>query len=139
CVKIRRHWTVLDWCQYDRGLPRGPDNGVWTYTQEIKLLDTVPPLISGPNDTLVKAFNQNCNPIMVQLLAIEVIDCADSADLKYQIEVDLHNCGIIDRFISGNDASESYPNGEQLIRFIVDDRCNNRNPWETIILVEDGK
>ena len=139
CVKIRRHWTVLDWCQYDRGLPRGPDNGVWTYTQEIKLLDTVPPVISGPNDTLVKAFNQNCNPIMVQLPPIEVIDCADSADLKYQIEVDLHNDGIIDRFISGNDASDSYPHGEHLIRFIVDDRCNNSSTWETIVLVEDGK
>ena len=140
CVKIRRHWTVLDWCQYDRSQPRSEENGVWTYTQEIKIVDIEAPILEGPADTLVFSYSADCNSeIFVDLPPVLAEDCADSADLEYRIEVDLNFDGNDITHLTGNNASGFYPIGEHLITFIVDDKCNNVSKWETILAVQDGK
>jgi hypothetical protein len=40
CYKILREWSVIDWCQFNPNTGAG----IWTYTQEIKVIDS-----SGPS------------------------------------------------------------------------------------------
>ena len=46
CYKILRHWTVIDWCQYDAL----EQTGIWTYTQVIKVIDSEPTEIADCYD-----------------------------------------------------------------------------------------
>jgi len=45
CYKILRHWTIIDWCQYDSQTGAGQ----WTYIQVIKVIDDEGPEISDSN------------------------------------------------------------------------------------------
>lgn len=139
CIKIRRHWTVIDWCQYTRGLMRTPANGVWTYTQEIKILDTVPPVLTGPQDFEALSYANDCGPIHVDVPPVTAMDCADSADMAYYYKLDLFSDGIIDDTLPGNNASGIYPIGDHTITFVVDDKCNNQSKWVTQLSVVDAK
>jgi hypothetical protein len=38
CIKIIRHWRVIDWCQYD--VNSQTPTGVWTFDQIIKVQNT---------------------------------------------------------------------------------------------------
>ena len=57
CFKILNKWSVIDWCVYD---PTNPAlGGRYESVQEIKLIDTVDPVLSVP-DSLCYAVNQEC-------------------------------------------------------------------------------
>ncbi|RLA19607.1 MAG: hypothetical protein DRQ56_05050, partial [Gammaproteobacteria bacterium] len=45
CYKILRHWTIIDWCQYDTQTGAG----LWTYVQVIKVIDSNGPEVSFPS------------------------------------------------------------------------------------------
>jgi hypothetical protein len=139
CVKIRRNWSLIDWCQYERGEPRTPENGYYTHIQDIKIIDTVPPDLTGPVDTLVLLFTADCDSVLVELDTIIASDCASDEDMEFKIEIDFQNNGTIDKVLYGKDASGNYPPGEHLVTFIVDDKCNNIGKWETLVTVQDGK
>ncbi len=74
CYKILRHWVVIDWCTYDPKDPNSDEvdnswfikniceddeyfqfgsdvdvDGYYTFTQEIKVVDDTPPVITGEN------------------------------------------------------------------------------------------
>jgi len=47
CFKILRTWKVIDWCQFNP-----PYAGLWTHIQIIKVMNNVPPVISGVEDII---------------------------------------------------------------------------------------
>jgi hypothetical protein len=65
CGKVLRTWEVINWCVYNPYLtpnPRIPSNGYYSYVQEIKIMDTIPPEILSFNDTLIYSFSDKCAP-----------------------------------------------------------------------------
>jgi uncharacterized repeat protein (TIGR01451 family) len=49
CYKVLREWFIIDWCQFDFNTGAG----IWSYTQEIKVLDSFgPELLECPQSTV---------------------------------------------------------------------------------------
>ncbi len=50
CMKILRHWTVIDWCQYNSIT----NEGIWEYTQVVKITDDASAVFTDcPDETVV--------------------------------------------------------------------------------------
>lgn len=63
CVKVIRTWTAIDFCNYNAAT----GEGVWQWTQTIKVSDTTGPVIdedSCPDDILVIASSDNCGAVV---------------------------------------------------------------------------
>jgi hypothetical protein len=141
CFKILRKWTIIDWCQYDSEAddPYTAENGYWAYTQIIKIIDTEDPVLSGQNDTVVNNISGTCSAIDVQLEGIISDDCTPQNEMGFSYTVDLYSDNIIDRYLDGNNASGSYPNGIHEIVFTAEDHCNNEGTFSFTVEVVDNK
>jgi hypothetical protein len=134
CAKILRAWTVIDWCTFDED----ENEGIWTYTQVIKLNNEVAPQFESCRNIVECAYNQNCTGD-IDLLMIATDDCTDSVDLNYIYTIDIDNDGSIDRPGGGFDLSGNYPVGEHKIIIEVNDGCRNYEQCEFILTMEDCK
>ncbi len=94
CYKVLRHWTVIDWCQYDPSL--SPTNGRWEYLQIIKVHDTDKPVvvIAGGNcEPAVKNPNDHICYAHYTLTASATDNCSPLDWLSYDYKIDLYNDG----------------------------------------------
>jgi hypothetical protein len=94
CFKILRHWTVIDWCQYDPSID--PTKGRWEYLQIIKVHDTDKPNISinvGPCEPAVKNATDNICYGHLSLTADATDNCSPLDWLFYDYKIDLFNDG----------------------------------------------
>ncbi len=139
CYKIIRIWKVLDWCQYNPKLGCKPSNACWTHEQIIKILDTIPPEITGIKDTTVFNYTEDCASLYIQLDTAISYDCDSSLIQRYKIEIDLYSDGSIDSVKNGNDASGYYPNGVHRITFKAFDKCGNIGDSTIVLTVIDKK
>ena len=136
CSKIIRVWTIHDWCQYDAVT----GEGVWTYNQIIKILNTqAPEFTSDCEDQSFCSYEQDCGDAPVELLAAATDDCTDEADLNFNYEIDLNNDGSVDFSANGNDASGAYPLGTHKIKWFVEDGCGNVNTCDYLFVIADCK
>lgn len=127
CYKIMRTWKVMDWCQYHPDID--PNKGLWTYTQLIKIQDTIAPVIICV-DTVKGSVGPDCKTGFVKFPLIQATDCSPDLKItnnsKYSIS-------------KGADASGTYPVGTTEVMFTVSDLCGNFSFCTVKVVVKDDK
>lgn len=137
CLKILRHWTVIDWCYYDPN-SREPE-GIWTHTQVIKITNTEPPTFTSDcDDKEFDLFGSDCTE-EITLTATAEDDCTDSVDLKWNWMLDVDNDGTPDVTGTGNSFTYTYEAGPYEVWWIVSDQCDNENACHYKFEVIDRK
>ncbi|MBK8956293.1 MAG: hypothetical protein IPM34_12175 [Saprospiraceae bacterium] len=139
CLKILRKWIVIDWCVWNPNSQGSP--GYWTWTQVIKITNTVPPtFITSCNNRTIDVFGPGCQGAL-DIAAAATDDCTDSSDLVWHHHIDLFNDGVYDSaFVGpGKVASGIYPVGVHKVTFTVWDACNNKSTCTYLLTVRDGK
>lgn len=137
CIKVLRKWTVIDHCAY-----LGPfsTQGVWSYTQSIKIENsTKPTFVSGCSaGDLAITQVANCM-VQVEGAAQATDDCTPSDELKYSYRLDLDNNGSVDDSGFGRFVNETVAFGTHKITYEVEDQCGNVETCDVIFTVEDDK
>ena len=161
CFKILRHWTIIDWCQYDPTI--NLLDGRWEYTQIILVNDNEEPEFAVCEDV---TFCDDAASYDDQLgLCVGIADlipdvsdaCTmDSSRLVFEYKIDAFNTGQFDYISSeddqvidnnpfafdehnARDASGRYPIGTHRIVWHVEDMCGNLATCEYLFTVEDCK
>lgn len=110
CQKVLRHWEVIDWCQYEAN--NTPEQGVWRFTQVIKLIDTNRPVLEACEIEMFEV-DQMCEfgEIILANAATDMGGCAGDAWLKWQVFVDTWGDGNYDWEYSSflNPTDNAYP------------------------------
>ena len=141
CAKILRKWEAINWCVYNRNLPNPnvPTNGYYTFTQELKIMDTIAPIITGVTDQRIGISTSNCSPAYINLQSAQATDCNSTTALIYSYTVDLNSDGTIDIRGNGNNPSGIYPIGIHDLCYIVEDSCSNLARTCVDLIVFDAK
>ncbi len=109
CYKVLKHWTVIDWCEFDANDPDlntvadplddGVIPGYWIHTQVIKYIDTEKPEFEACADDMFEV-DGACQNNSVMLFRTATDDGGCSADsstwLKWYVTVDLWGDGTVD-------------------------------------------
>ena len=127
CSKVIRTFRVVDWCQYDPKVDARciPDNGCWTFEQIIKVVDTIPPTITHPADTIVDYLKPDCDRMYVSLDSATTDTCFFGEMVELGFEIDHFRDGMVDSSGSNGDASGMYPIGKHWVIYIAKDECAN--------------
>lgn len=134
CFKILRHWSIIDWCQFDEDTGEGR----WNYTQVIKVLDAEAPVFMACEDvTFCDTVATNCSGFAD--LSLQVMDCTPLDQLVANYRIDVDNDGIYEINGSGTDASGNYPFGTHKVQWIVEDLCGNTSTCEYLFTTADCK
>ncbi len=138
CIKIIRHWKVIDWCTYD--VNSSNSVGLFTGEQIIKIVNTSRPTLSASTCATkeILSTSSDCSAA-VDLIGFATDDCTDSLDLKWEFAIDLDNNGVIDVNGRTKIASGNYRAGNHRIRWSVTDACGNTSTCDQIFRVRDGK
>ena len=169
CYKILNHWSVINWCDYDAADPDlneeiddeddGIIPGLYTHTQELKLIDTEKPSLTL-QDTCF-AVNADCIGEGISIWAGgEDNGICASAWLKWEVEVDMNSDWVVDYTYSswyapeddfylaptGGDVHVNLPNGlsngcssKHRVRWSVSDGCGNDTQGTSFFTIEDKK
>ncbi len=128
CKKIVRTWTVIDWCVYDPNA-YNPE-GIWEYTQIIKIAPASPPVVGCPADTTVSA-GADCTGGHVNLPnAYGTSDCGSGAIITNNSPYAYNH---------GPNASGNYPIGTTKVTFWADDGCGQKTSCSMYVTVKDLK
>jgi uncharacterized repeat protein (TIGR01451 family) len=126
CFKIIRHWTVLDWCTFDLNLPATVRN----HQQIIKVIDTESPTAKCAPVTV--DVNAGCSGL-VTITGDADDKCTPADQMKYQYSL---NGGT---FVNGRLFSQNLAVGIHQLRWIVEDKCDNKDTCVQTITVRDVK
>ena len=134
CFKILRKWTVIDWCQLDRG----GEARRWHHYQVIKISNNIAPEITGSLET-VEICATTCEEGRVTLEQSATDDCTPLNELRWNLFIDLFKDGNTDIEYSGtgNEASvtDDFPVGEHLLTWLFYDRCGNSIKAEQTLII----
>lgn len=135
CVKIIRHWSALDWCQYN------PDTGegYWTDIQIIKLTNNIAPIIANCDDQEVCSYDDDCLTADYSFSLLAGDDCTDTLLLQYHWEMDLDIDGTIDYSGNTSNIDVTLDHGEHQVFWTVSDACGNISLCDYVITVKDCK
>lgn len=143
CYKILKHWTVIDWCQYHSNDPLSP--GIWTHQQIIKVVDTIPPVISNckNDDILVNANSCTIDALNISALAQDV-SCGTNQPLLWNYGVDIQGDGTVEftGTLTGNAVSKiiQYQGIKRAkVYWTVTDGCNNQSSCVQNYKINDSK
>lgn len=126
CFKIIRHWTVLDWCTFDLNLPATVRN----HQQIIKVIDTERPTAKCAPVTV--DVNAGCSGLVTITGDADDL-CTPANQMKYQYSL---NGGA---FVDGRLFSQNLSVGNHQLRWIVEDKCDNKDTCIQTITVRDVK
>lgn len=141
CYKIFRKWTVVDWCQFNAQ----SNAGVWTRTQILYVINTVPPDIYTCGTTEVCDYNSYYDPAKNACMVHYDItgdaddDCTYKEFLKWSYRLDTNNDGNYEGLVSGNRVLGVLPVGQFKIRWYVEDACGNVSSCDQLVLLKDCK
>ncbi|MEE9437782.1 MAG: hypothetical protein V3V14_02200, partial [Saprospiraceae bacterium] len=135
CIKIIRTWQVIDWCQFNANT----QSGLWTYIQEIKLINNIAPTFLGCEAIEICNYNNNCEYENVTLSTKAIDDCTDSLLLQYSWKLDIDNDNNIDFTGTGNQVTKELSLGSHHIYWTVADGCGNQSTCEHDIYIKDCK
>jgi Cohesin domain len=128
--KIRRQWTVTDWCT----------KRDTTVMQWIKIMDTTDPTIIGPlGDITVYTGPHDCNTL-VTLPRPLASDCSGILYVNYSVLI-LKSGGlpvILNGTFTGNSVNLYLPSGTDSIRYIIADSCLNTTERIQVVNVIDA-
>jgi subtilisin-like proprotein convertase family protein len=140
CFKILRHWSILDWCQYDPVTGYGR----WDYTQVIKVNDEEAPVVIPSQPGCVDSIpDQGCTAYTD--LRPNVDDCTPIDHMIVWWRIDAFNDGLgslpggYDFEGTNPDPSGFYPYGVHKILWVVEDMCGNKTTAEYTFEVVDCK
>ncbi len=133
CMKILRHWTVIDWCVYDPASE--VSDGYWTQTQSIRLSDSTKPIFQTEcKGIVVKTSGTDCE-VLVNI-EVDAIDECSLHDLDYSHTTYKYDAE--PEMKEGKTASILFPPGEHSILFQVSDGCGNTDECEVAVVVNDN-
>jgi hypothetical protein len=138
CIKIIRHWRVIDWCLYDVNNPNSA--GIFSRDQLIFVRNTIAPVIDAatcaPKE--ICALDATCSAT-VELIGRATDDCTDSDKLIWAYRIDYNNDGSYNVSNPGNNASGIFPVGSHRIEWTVMDSCGNTASCIQNLKVKDCK
>lgn len=156
CYKIRRNFTVINWCTYRPQDPNWDGSGIWTYTQIIKVIETTPPTIRDCTDKVISVEGDCKAPFTIKNSAVDVGICATEL-LSWVVEIDLWGNGDVDYKYGFNESGEfrldPVANGQEIsitlpervqigkhkIKWSVRDGCGNFASCHSIVETKDLK
>ncbi len=126
CLKVKRTWTLVDWCLYDE--TNGAD-GIWTRIQIIKVTDgESPEIVSSCEDVHVYA-DGDCQA-QVHLEVTVDDNCTYGSDITTLLvtyNIDVYNDGDASNDINGTGTGlwEVLPSGYHTVTWTASDACGN--------------
>lgn len=133
CMKILRHWSVIDWCKYDPGAEFS--EGYWTQTQSIRLSDSTKPVFESPcEEIIVETSGTDCE-ILVDIEVNATDDCT-LHNLNYSHTIQYANGE--EENAEGSIASILFPPGQHAVLFQVSDGCGNVDECNIPVTVKDN-
>jgi len=118
CFKIKRIWTVTEWCTFDEfdsdnnDVYDPTDDGVvpgqWEYVQYIKVLNSTVPEFGSCDDIEICGYNADCSAAAALTNTVSD-DCTPGDLLVVDFKIDLDNDGTYD-YIGANVTPYPYPN-----------------------------
>lgn len=123
CLKVIRKWTIIDWCQYDRGNPG--NGGRWEYEQEVAVMDGKAPDIVCPDPISVSVAKYSCLA-QINIDTARAWDCSSS--FTHHISGDFNTFGVHD----------SIAIGDYEVTIGVKDGCGNLSTCDLPITVRDS-
>ncbi len=138
CKKILRKWTVIDWCQYDPNVTGS--TGFYTYTQVIKVLNTIAPnFTTSCRDTAICQYPNTCASSSITLSVTATDDCTPNNRIKYSWKADAGDNGTTDFTGNGNSLSQALPFGTNRITWSAEDGCGNVRTCSYKVQIKDCK
>ncbi len=128
CKKVRRTWTIIDWCTYDPN--QWGSDGIWTWIQIIKVSNDLAPDLYCPAGVKIPSFD--CDSAYVNISPVS----ADYSVCGGQFQIS-NNSPYADS--DGADASGTYPIGTHHVTFSIKYGCFTNTTCIVEIVVEDGK
>lgn len=131
CYAISRSWTVIDSCNYNPVT----NDGLFTYTQLINIVDTIGPQLIGINN----------NDTVFAVVRTEV-DCKNGLDLSNNL-IEIGDCSPIVDFNSGLpltfenghlDLTGVYEVGTIAVGFSAEDTCGNVSNFNLYLTIIDS-
>ena len=120
CHKIKRTWTVIDWCTYE---VNNGYSGLYTFDQIIKLSDDTAPYFADPCENLtLTAEYPDCEALFTFDIWAED-NCTPAGDLQYTWSIATGDGGTLSGI--GNLISQTLPGGINTVTITVYDFCGN--------------
>jgi hypothetical protein len=133
CVKVLRHWKIIDWCTYD---PQSPE--YFAYTQKIAFTNSVAPTFEECTNELYTSTNGDCQEeVTIGVNAND--DCTPAAQLEYYYTLDVDDNGSIDYNGASNTFTRVLTAGTHKAVFTVADKCDNQSICTKYITITDTK
>ena len=133
CIKVLRHWKIVDWCNYD---PQNPE--FYAYTQKIGFTNSVAPTFEECTNETYTSTNGDCQEeVTVEVNATD--DCTPAPLLKYYYTLDIDDNGSIEYNGNSNAFTRVLTAGTHKVVFTVTDKCDNQSICTKYITVNDTK
>ena len=128
CKKIIREWTLIDWCNYH---PNSSSyQGIWRYSQIIKVSNTDQPIVSCPSEVVIDALECDGAQVNLEDVLVEGSSCTgDYLVVNNSIHADSN----------GPNASGRYPIGITEVEYTLEYSCGKEKVCRTDIVVLDKK
>jgi len=127
CYKLIRNWAIINWCVYQPNDPEGA--GFWDHTQVIEVRDSMPPVITCPQNVNVGIHNTGCGTF-AQLPLPTVDDCSGQVAILNDSPFAQSN---------GGSADGVYPLGIHIITYTAADGCGNASNCTTKLTITDAQ
>ncbi|MDX1685871.1 MAG: hypothetical protein R3275_11590 [Saprospiraceae bacterium] len=122
CSTLVRKWTVIDSCQLDT-----LGNGIFCFEQNIEVIDTTPPVITGiMSDTVYLHPDSMCSAFF--RIVADAEDCSGIKSITNNSPFGVDTL---------RNASGRYPRGLTPVTFIAEDSCCNADTQLIFIVVLD--
>ncbi len=147
CFKIVRTWTVIDWCNQERGVYYTA-----SYQQTILVTNKTKPVISSNCEAKqVCTFDAACASGFIELTASASDDC--TRGLKWTARIDANNDGTFESSLTKTGegttatttnptvatASGTYPIGTHKVQWSFEDKCGNIQVCDQLFTIVNCK
>lgn len=122
CLKIRRTWTIMDWCKFETG--NANSAVIRKFEQILKIVDNQAPVFQGVQDDFeVNDSNRDCQEtVNITLTATD--NCTDASELKYRYTLRTA-AGTLVSSGNTNKINGTYGVGAYTFKVYATDKCNN--------------